>query len=59
MVLIKELLDILVCPQCKGAVVPRAQDDALVCPACSLSYPVREGVPVLFAEEARYIGSQR
>lgn len=55
MILIKELLDILVCPQCGGAVVPR-DDDGLVCPACCLCYPLRDGIPVLLVEEAERIG---
>lgn len=44
-----ELLEILVCPACKGKVVPR--EDLLVCGACGRRYPVREGIPIMLVEE--------
>ena len=52
-----ELLEILVCPKCKSELyVKRAGDGAeqsLDCPACRLSYPVEDGIPVMLVEEAR------
>ncbi|MEE9280846.1 MAG: Trm112 family protein [Myxococcota bacterium] len=52
-----ELLAILVCPKCKGELdVVRAPDgveQALDCPACELSYPIEDGIPVMLVEEAR------
>ncbi|HXX49053.1 MAG TPA: Trm112 family protein [Myxococcota bacterium] len=52
-----ELLEILVCPKCKSELaVKRAADGAeesLDCPACRLSYPVEDGIPVMLVEEAR------
>jgi uncharacterized protein YbaR (Trm112 family) len=52
-----ELLEILVCPKCKSELdVKRASDGAeesLDCPACRLSYPVEDGIPVMLVEEAR------
>jgi len=52
-----ELLEILVCPKCKSELsVVRALDGAeesLDCPACRLSYPVEDGIPVMLVEEAR------
>ena len=54
-----ELLEILVCPQCKAElVVKRASDGAeqsLECAACRLAYPVEDGIPVMLVEEARQI----
>jgi len=51
------LLDILVCPLCKGKLVYRknALQDAveLVCKADRLAYPVKDGIPVMLEEEAR------
>lgn len=51
------LLDILVCPLCKGRLVYRknAPQDAveLVCKADRLAYPVKDGIPVMLEEEAR------
>lgn len=46
----KDLLDILVCPVCKGSLV--ADEAALLCKACRLRYPVRDGIPVMLVDEA-------
>lgn len=52
-----ELLEILVCPQCKGDLRvqtgPDGAEAALDCLACRLSYPVDDGIPVMLVEEAR------
>ncbi|MFY0409251.1 Trm112 family protein [Solicola sp. PLA-1-18] len=49
------LLQILVCPGCRTR--PAVDDDAgeLHCSACALAYPVRDGVPVMVAAEARRV----
>lgn len=49
----KKLLEILVCPQCKGALTLDNKHDVLTCARCKLAYPLRDGIPVLLAEEAR------
>ncbi|MGH8529050.1 MAG: Trm112 family protein [Nevskiales bacterium] len=49
----KRLLDILVCPLCKGPLLWRAAERELICRADRLAYPVRESVPVMLEEEAR------
>lgn len=46
----KELLDILACPLCKTEV--KEEGETLVCVKCGRIYPVREGIPVMLAEEA-------
>jgi uncharacterized protein YbaR (Trm112 family) len=46
-----EFLVLLACPQCHGPL--ERDDDGLVCPACNLVFPVRDGVPVLLLEEAQ------
>ena len=49
-----ELLKILVCPVCKGRLdYRRGSVETLDCGGCRKSYPVREGVPVMLAEEAK------
>lgn len=48
----KELLEILACPQCKGELTLTPAKDALVCQTCKLKYPIRDGVPVMLADEA-------
>lgn len=47
-----QLLAILVCPKCKGALDYREQEDALICQACALRYPVREDIPIMLVDEA-------
>lgn len=51
----KELLDILACPKCKGAVVPAEKGGGLICNNCKLIYPIREGIPVMLPDEAAAI----
>jgi uncharacterized protein YbaR (Trm112 family) len=52
-----ELLEILVCPKCRGELeVKRAADgeeQSLDCAACKLAYPVEDGIPVMLVEEAK------
>ena len=47
------LLEILVCPLCKGPLVHRKQAQELVCKADRLGFPIRDGIPVMLEEEAR------
>jgi hypothetical protein len=47
------LLDILVCPLCKGPLKYDKDAQELVCSPDRLAYPVRDGIPILWAEEAR------
>ena len=49
----KKLLDILVCPVCKGPLVFDKEKLELVCKADRLAYPVRDDIPVMLQEEAR------
>ena len=52
----KRLLDILVCPVCKGPLHYRRDAQELVCKADRLAYPIRDDIPVMLEEEARSIG---
>jgi uncharacterized protein YbaR (Trm112 family) len=47
------LLEILVCPLCKGRLTYRKEAAELVCKADRLAYPVKDGIPVMLEEEAR------
>lgn len=51
----KELLDILVCPKCKGEVKLNEKGDGLTCAACKLKYPIKDGIPVMLTDEAENI----
>lgn len=47
------LLNILVCPLCKGRLYPDACHTELVCRADQLAFPVRDGIAVMLESEAR------
>ena len=47
------LLDILVCPLCKGRLTLNEARTELLCKADRLAYPIRDGVPVMLESEAR------
>jgi uncharacterized protein YbaR (Trm112 family) len=49
----KKLLDILVCPLCKGPLYFNKAAQELICKADRLAYPVRDDIPVMLEEEAR------
>ncbi|MDN4016951.1 Trm112 family protein [Zwartia panacis] len=49
------LLDLLVCPLCKGRLHLNAEHTELVCRADRLAFPVRDGVPVMLEAEARVL----
>jgi uncharacterized protein YbaR (Trm112 family) len=48
-----KLLDILVCPACKGPLLYRRAEHELLCKACRLAYPIRDDIPVMLEDEAR------
>ena len=52
MTLSKDLLDILVCPKCRGDLEYRSEEPSLVCPKCRLRYAVRDGIPIMLIDEA-------
>ena len=47
------LLDILVCPLCKGPLLYRKAKQELVCKADRLAYPIRDAIPVMLEDQAR------
>ena len=49
------LLEILVCPVCKGPLLYRKAEGELICKADRLAYEIRDGIPVMLEEEARKI----
>lgn len=57
------LLELLVCPLCKGPLAhwrpPLAARQELVCQADGLAFPVRDGIPVMLENEARPLGASR
>lgn len=51
------LLDILVCPKCRGELELQESPPALLCGACKLRYPIRDDIPILLIDEAEAIES--
>lgn len=55
----KRILDLLVCPICKGPLRTAGTGGSLelVCRADRLAYAVRDGIPMMLPEEARVLGA--
>lgn len=53
-----KLLEILVCPLCKGPLVWKKDAQELVCKGDRLAFPVRNGIPVMLEGEARTLGPE-
>ena len=49
----KQLLEILVCPQCHGKVHFDAKLSGIICDQCKLLYEVKDDIPVMIVEEAK------
>lgn len=54
----RKLLDILVCPICKGPLQYRKEENELVCKADRLAYPIRDEIPVMLEDEARKLTAE-
>lgn len=59
MTLDPRLLELLVCPADRGDLRLDAEAQELVCAACGLAYPIRDGIPVMLVDEARRPGGDR
>ena len=57
MTLDHRLINLLVCPVCKGPLEMRrdaeSRPGSLVCPADRLAFPIRDGIPVMLESEAQ------
>ena len=50
-----KLLDILVCPMCKGSLQYDKKLSQLTCVPDKLAYPIRDGIPVMMVDQAHSI----
>ena len=48
-----QLLEILVCPLTKGPLVYDRAAQELLSAEAGLAYPIRDGIPIMLADEAR------
>lgn len=51
----KKLLNVLVCPNCKGSLQYDEKAQELICQKEKLAFPIREGIPSMLIDEAREI----
>jgi len=50
-----KLLQILVCPVTKGALIYNKEKNELISKSARLAYPIKDGIPVMLEEEARHL----
>jgi uncharacterized protein YbaR (Trm112 family) len=48
-----KLLEILVCPICKGPLIFQRERQELVCKLDRLAFPIKDGIPVMLEDEVR------
>ena len=53
-----KLVEILVCPICKGPLVWKRESKELICKADRLAFPVKNDIPVMLEDEARTLGPE-
>jgi uncharacterized protein len=51
------LLEILVCPLTRGPLTYDRTSNELISPKAGLAYPIRNGIPIMLADEARSLES--
>ncbi|WP_353152417.1 Trm112 family protein [Pollutimonas bauzanensis] len=51
------LLEILVCPICKGSLHHDREHHELICRADKLAFPIKDGIPVMLENEARELAA--
>ncbi|MDQ3652399.1 MAG: Trm112 family protein [Acidobacteriota bacterium] len=52
MAISQDLVEIMICPACKGKVELKADGSAIKCVACRRVYPIRNDIPSMLVEEA-------
>jgi len=53
-----KLLEILVCPICKGPLIYKKAEQELICKPCRLAYRVEDDIPVMLEDEARKLPAE-
>lgn len=53
MAISQQLLEILVCPACRGKVELKTDGSGLKCVECKRVYPIRDDIPVMLIDEAK------
>lgn len=53
-----KLIDVLVCPLCKGELQYKKDANELICRFDKLAYPIRDDIPVMLEEQARNVSAE-
>jgi uncharacterized protein YbaR (Trm112 family) len=53
----QDLLDLLVCPECKQPVLPAADGKSLKCGQCKRLYPIQDDIPIMLIDAAKIDGA--
>ncbi|GAA4354758.1 Trm112 family protein [Kangiella marina] len=53
-----KLIDVLVCPLCKGELMYQKEAKELICRFDKLAYPIRDDIPVMLEEQARKVSAE-
>lgn len=53
-----KLIDVLVCPLCKGELLYNKNQQELICRFDKLAYPIRDDIPVMLEDEARKVSAE-
>jgi len=48
----KSLLEILVCPKCKGGLEYEKENEKLICRQCRLIFRIEDDIPIMLIDEA-------
>jgi uncharacterized protein YbaR (Trm112 family) len=48
----ERMLELLACPQCRGELEYRQDEQSLLCHACRLRYNIKDGIPAMLIDEA-------
>lgn len=54
----KQLISLLACPVCKGELALDRDREELLCYADGMAFPIRDGIPVMLATEARTLAAE-
>ncbi|MCL5262712.1 MAG: Trm112 family protein [Acidobacteria bacterium] len=49
---ITSMLDLIVCPACRGPLTIAGEEPSITCKACGRRYKIKDGIPVLIVERA-------
>lgn len=49
----KRLLDILICPKCKGELIYDDERDILICKKDGIYFEIKNNIPVMLLEKAK------